>query len=67
MTGDTRIRIIRHEAVSHTGSFEVRFADGRPSNFFYWDDIPERRVRSQQLDSNQAREEAITFGAKQAP
>ena len=24
-----RIRIIRHEAVPQTGSFEVRFADGR--------------------------------------
>ena len=26
-----RIRIIRHEAVPKTGSFEVRFADGRAS------------------------------------
>ena len=25
-----QIRIIRHEAVPQTGSFEVRFADGRP-------------------------------------
>ncbi len=36
------IRIIKHEAVSQTGSFEVQFDDGRPSKFFYWDDIPER-------------------------
>jgi hypothetical protein len=26
-----RIRIIKHEAVPQTGSFEVRFADGRES------------------------------------
>ena len=39
------IRIIRHEAVPKCGSFEVRFADGRESRFFYWDDLPSRRVR----------------------
>jgi hypothetical protein len=35
-----RIRIIKHEAVPGCGSFEVRFADGRASQYFYWDDIP---------------------------
>ena len=35
-----RIRIILHEAVSLCGSFEVRFPDGRPVRFFYWDDVP---------------------------
>ena len=34
-----RIRIIRHEAVPKTGSFEVRFADGRASKYFYYDDV----------------------------
>jgi hypothetical protein len=33
----SRIRIIRHEAVPKTGSFEVRFPDGRASRFFYFD------------------------------
>jgi hypothetical protein len=28
------IRIIKHEAVPKCGSFEVRFSDGRPSEFF---------------------------------
>jgi len=32
-----RVRIIRHEAVPKTGSFEVRFADGRASRYFYYD------------------------------
>jgi hypothetical protein len=34
------MRIIKHEAVPDCGSFEVRFADGRESRFFYWDDVP---------------------------
>jgi hypothetical protein len=40
-----QIRIIKHEAVADCGSFEVRFADGRASRFFYWDDLPGRRMR----------------------
>ncbi|MGA7808286.1 hypothetical protein [Bradyrhizobium sp.] len=48
------IRIIKHEAVPKCGSFEVRFADGRPSEYFYWDDEPGRRLRPEQLDSEEA-------------
>jgi hypothetical protein len=33
------IRLIKHEAVPNCGSFEVRFPDGRPSRYFYWDDL----------------------------
>jgi hypothetical protein len=39
------IRLIKHEAVPKCGSFEVRFTDGRPSRYFYWDDLPGRRLR----------------------
>ena len=39
-----RIRIIRHEAVPQSGSFEVRSGDGRASKFFYWDDQASRRL-----------------------
>jgi hypothetical protein len=39
------ITIKRHEAVPGTGSYEVGFADGRPSVYFYWDDLPDRRLR----------------------
>ena len=52
------IRIIKHEAVPQTGSFEVRFPDGRPSVYFYWDDIPGRRLSHEQMDSNRALEAA---------
>jgi hypothetical protein len=42
---DPRIRLIKHEAVPGCGSFEVRFADGRSSQYFYFEDLPGRRLR----------------------
>jgi hypothetical protein len=48
--------IIKHEAMKDTGSFEVRFRDGRPSKFFYWDDVPSRRLHTDMLTSEQAQE-----------
>ena len=59
------IRIIKHEAVPKCGSFEVRFSDGRPSKFFYWDDIPGRRVRPDQLSGEQALQQAKTFAREE--
>jgi hypothetical protein len=53
-----RIRIIPHEAVPLCGSFEVRFPDGRPSQFFYWDDMPGRRMRPHLVDRATARRAA---------
>ena len=55
-----RIRIIKHEAVPRCGSFEVRFPDDRPSQYFYWDDIPARRMRPEMLDRETALEKAKT-------
>jgi hypothetical protein len=37
------VRIIRHESIPQTGSYEVRFSDGRPSVYHYFDDNPGRR------------------------
>jgi hypothetical protein len=37
-----RVRLIRHEAVPGCGSFEVRFADGRVSQYFYFEELPGR-------------------------
>jgi hypothetical protein len=34
------------------GSFEVRFADGRPSVYYYWDDIAGRRRCREQTAMN---------------
>ena len=55
------IRIIKHEAVSKCGSFEVRFSDGRPSQYFYWEDLPGRRLRSDLVASDVALEQAKGF------
>jgi hypothetical protein len=55
------ICIIKHEAVPKCGSFEVRFPDGRPSRFFYWDDVPGRRLRPEQVGSKEALEQAKKF------
>jgi hypothetical protein len=52
------IRIIKHEAVAGCGSFEVRYPDGRPSQYFYWDDIPARRLRPDLMDRDTALEQA---------
>ena len=56
-----RIRIIKHEAVPRSGSFEVRFTDGRPSRYFYWDDLPTRRVRPEILNRQEALKLAQAF------
>lgn len=51
-----RIRIIPHspEGILYCGSFEVRFPDGRESQFFHWDDVPGRRLRSEAMTQEQA-------------
>jgi len=56
-----RIRIIKHEAVPQCGSFEVRFPDDRPSRYFYFDDLPSRRLRPETLDRWTALEQAKAF------
>jgi hypothetical protein len=62
-----RIRIIKHEAVPRCGSFEVRFSDGRESKFFFWDDVPSRRLRERLLTSKQALEQARAFARSAEP
>jgi hypothetical protein len=57
-TDADRIRIIKHEAVPECGSFQVQFPDGRHSQYFYWDDIPARRMRPETLDREAALENA---------
>jgi hypothetical protein len=40
-----QVRLIKHEAVPRCGSFQVRFSNGFPSQYFYWDDEPGRCLR----------------------
>jgi hypothetical protein len=55
------IRLIKHEGVPNCGSFEVRYDDGTPSVFYYWDDEPSRRLRPEQIDSKEALKRAKSF------
>jgi len=55
------VRLIKHEAVPNCGSFEVRFPDGRSSKYFYWDDLPSRRLRPDLVNSEVVLEQAKTF------
>ena len=43
------------------GLFEVQFSDGRPSVYFYWDDVASRRLSANQMHSNRALEAAKTL------
>jgi hypothetical protein len=52
------VRIIKHEAIPQTGSYEVKFADGRPSVYHYFDDDPGRRSITGKMTSAQALEMA---------
>jgi hypothetical protein len=55
----TGVRLIKHEAVPKCGSYEVRFADGRPSRYFYFEDLPGRRMRpKEQFTSEKAERQA---------
>jgi hypothetical protein len=51
------VRIIKHEAVPECGSFEVKIP-GKPSVYFYWGDIPARRMRPETLGRETALEKA---------
>jgi hypothetical protein len=55
------VRIIKHEAVPNCGSYEVRFPNGRESKFFYWDDIPGRRLQPDRVTGAEALEQAKAF------
>ena len=55
------IRLIKHEAVLKCGSYEVRFPDGRPSRYFYWNNIPGRRLRPDLIDGAAAEQDAKAF------
>jgi hypothetical protein len=56
------IRIIPHHGVDdNCGSLEVWFADGRPSRYFYWDELVSRRLRPDLLTREQAVEKATAL------
>jgi hypothetical protein len=52
-----RVRIIPHETMPGCGSFEVRIP-GKPSQYFYWDDLSSRRLTPDMLDRATAMDRA---------
>ena len=55
-----RIRVIKHEAVADCGSYEVS-VEGQPPRYFYFEELPGRRLRSDQLTREHALESAKAF------
>jgi hypothetical protein len=55
------IRLIKHEAIPQCSSYEIRFSDGRPPKYFYWDDEVSRRLRPEIMTSEEALEQAKVF------
>jgi hypothetical protein len=56
-----KIRLLKHTAapaVPDSGSYEVKFPDGRPGVYFYWDDNPGRRSITMALSSEEAERKA---------
>jgi hypothetical protein len=56
-----KIRLLKHTAVPavpDSGSYEVRFPDGRESICLYWDANPGRRSITRNLSSEEAERKA---------
>ena len=49
-----KIRLIKHEIIPDCGSYELRFPDGRPSRYVYFENAPSRRLRPEQVDRSVA-------------
>jgi hypothetical protein len=47
-----KIRLIKHEIIPDCGSYELRFPDGRPSKYVYFENNPSRRLRPEQVDQS---------------
>jgi hypothetical protein len=56
-----KVRLIKHEVVPGCGSYEVRFPDGRPSRFFYFENLPSRRLRPDLVEQATAEQDAKAF------
>lgn len=57
----SEVRLIKHEVIPGCGSFELRFPDGRPSRYVYFEDLPGRRLRSDVADRAVAERVAKIF------
>ena len=60
-----KIRVIKHEVTTGWGSYEVRFPDGRPSKYFYFENLPGRRVRPDRVEQAVAEQNAERFAREE--
>ena len=60
-----KVRIMKHEAVPRCGSYEVRFPDGRPSKYFYFENLPGRRLRADRVEQGAAEQDAKRFAREE--
>jgi hypothetical protein len=47
--------------IKHAESYEVRYPDGTPSRYFYFDDNPGRRAINKRMSPAEAEEQAKVF------
>jgi hypothetical protein len=58
------LHLRKHEAVQDCGGYEVWFDDSRRSKFFYFDDLPNRRLRPDIMTTAQALEARSSSGVR---
>jgi hypothetical protein len=56
-----KIRLLKHAIVPDCGSYELRFPDGRPSRYFYFENLPSRRLRPELVEQAVAERVAKIF------
>lgn len=55
------VRMVKHESIPQAGSYELRFPDGRPSVYHYFDDNLGRRSITGKMTGAEALEIAKTL------
>ena len=60
-----KIRVIKHERVPYCGSYKVRFPDGRPSKYFYFENLPDHRLRPDRVEQAVAEQNAKRFAREE--
>jgi hypothetical protein len=65
MKHEMKIRVMKHEVVPDCGSYEVRYPDGRPSKYFYFENLPGRQLRPDRVEQAVAEQNAKSFAREE--
>ena len=65
MKHEMKIRVMKHEIVPDCGNYEVRFPDGRPSKYFYFESLPGRRLGPDRVEQAVAEQNAKRFAREE--